>query len=243
MVEFGLEGSNLESRSEQNEQQKQEKKQEKNHESRSDHKGESRGDHKDESKVDQEKSDKFEANNLESISNSKISEGEKEKVNDGIIDEDSEDESYSVLVYVYDLSRGMAKMYSPMILGIPIDAIYHTSVVVYSNEHYIDQGIKICQDPGNTKYGLPIDVLDLGETFITKEIFEEFLQELRDHEFEKYHPRNYDLFNNNCNHFTNVCLDFLVGKQLDDKILKLPEQVLSSPNGQVLKNMIGNVSL
>ena len=32
----------------------------------------------------------------------------------------------TVQVYVYDLSQGLARVYSPMLLGILIDAIYHT---------------------------------------------------------------------------------------------------------------------
>lgn len=149
------------------------------------------------------------------------------------------EESFPVKVYVYDLSHGMAALYSPMILGTKIDAIYHTSVVVYGNEYYIDQGIKHTPQPGTTKYGLPKEVLDLGETFVDKEIFTEFLEELHNHDEQKYHAQSYDLFDNNCNHFTDVLIDFLVGKNLEDRILKLPQQVLDTPNGVMLRQMIG----
>lgn len=151
----------------------------------------------------------------------------------------SEETAFPVKVYVYDLSHGMAAMYSPMILGTRLDAIYHTSVVVYGRETYIQEGIKRAQ-PGKTKYGLPIRVIDMGETYITPEIFDEFLSELESREDMKYHASQYDIFENNCNHFTDVLVDFLVGKNLDEKILKLPEVVLNTPNGQMLKQMIGN---
>ncbi|KAG2736758.1 hypothetical protein G9P44_000848 [Scheffersomyces stipitis] len=150
-----------------------------------------------------------------------------------------EEQSYGVQVYVYDLSNGLAAVYSPMILGINLDAIYHTSVVIYNKEHYIDQGIKVNSPPGYTKYGTPIEIIDMGDTFINEEIFQEFLDELRNHDKLKYHAINYDLFDNNCNHFTDVLLDFLVGKNLDDRILKLPQQVLGTPSGQMLRQMIG----
>lgn len=52
-------------------------------------------------------------------------------------------EETNVQVYVYDLSHGMARVYSPMILGVSIDAIYHTSVVIRNKEYYLDQGIKV----------------------------------------------------------------------------------------------------
>lgn len=153
---------------------------------------------------------------------------------------DEEDEqSFKVKVYVYDLSNGLAAAFAPLILGINIDAIYHTSVVIYNKEHYIDQGIKISA-PGKTKYGVPREVIDMGETYVTEDIFHDFLDELRNHEDLKYDAVKYDIFDNNCNHFTDVLLDFLVGKNLEDRILKLPQQVLNSPNGQILRQMIGS---
>lgn len=151
-----------------------------------------------------------------------------------------EEPSYKVKVYVYDLSHGLAAMYSPMILGTTIEAIYHTSVVVYEKEHYIDQGIKTCDAPATTKYGLPMEVLDMGETFIGPEIFYDFIDELKNHETSKYHATKYDLFDNNCNHFTDVVVDFLVGKNLEGRILDLPRQVLDTPKGQMLRLMLGN---
>ncbi|CAG90552.2 DEHA2G12276p [Debaryomyces hansenii CBS767] len=150
-----------------------------------------------------------------------------------------EEPSFKVKVYVYDLSHGLAAVYAPSILGINIDAIYHTSVVVYDKEHYINQGINT-STPGTTKYGTPKEVLDMGKTFVTPDIFEDFLDELRNHEDLKYNSVKYDLFDNNCNHFTDVLLDFLVGKNLEDRILKLPQQVLNSPNGHILRQMIGS---
>ncbi|CAK7896119.1 hypothetical protein CAAN1_12S01596 [[Candida] anglica] len=149
---------------------------------------------------------------------------------------DEEEQGFPVKVYVYDISRGMAAMYAPMILGINLEAIYHTSVVIYGKEYYIDQGIK-CATPGTTKYGVPIEVLDLGETYVTEDIFDEFMNELKD-EF-KYSAIAYDLFDNNCNHFTDKVVEFSSGKNLEDRILKLPQQVLNTPNGQYLRQMLG----
>lgn len=148
-------------------------------------------------------------------------------------------EEHPVKVYVYDLSHGMAAAYSPMILGQQIDAIYHTSVVAFGKEYYIDQGIKVCAKPGTTKYGLPREVIDMGMLLIDEEICDDFLAELRSHEEGRYLASAYDLFDNNCNHFTDVLLEFLVGRNLEDRILKLPEQVLAHPNGQLLKQMLG----
>lgn len=142
----------------------------------------------------------------------------------------------TVKVNVYDLSHGLARVYAPMMLGISLDAIYHTLVVVYGKEYYIDQGVKTAP-PGATKYGTPVEVIDMGETEIPEEIFDDYLDEHND--AGKYHPATYDLFDNNCNHFTDETLQFLVGQRLDDRILTLPQKVLSTPAGQQLRAMLG----
>lgn len=145
----------------------------------------------------------------------------------------------TVQVYVYDLSQGLAKVYSPMLLGILIDAIYHTSVVIRNKEYYLDQGIKVNSPPGHTKYGTPIEVLEIGTTGVDDELLNDFINELKNHDEMKYHAVNYNLFTNNCNHFTDVVIDFLCGKNLEDRILKLPDTVLNTPNGQLLQQMLG----
>lgn len=143
----------------------------------------------------------------------------------------------TVKVYVYDLSHGLARVYAPMVLGISLDAIYHTSVVVYGKEYYIDQGVKVALTPGTTKYGTPVEVIDMGETEVPEELFDDYLEEHRN--AGKYHPATYDLFDNNCNHFTDDSLQFLVGQPLVERILTLPQQVLATPAGQSLRGMLG----
>ena len=102
-----------------------------------------------------------------------------------------------VTLLVYDITMGMAKGMSMMLIGQQIDAVYHTSLVVYGTEYFFGGGI--CKmAPKTTPYGKPIDELPLGETEIPKEFFDEYLKEL-DH---KYSPEKYDLVNHNCNMFT-----------------------------------------
>lgn len=152
------------------------------------------------------------------------------------------EDSTTVQVYVYDLSRGLAAVYLPMVLGVQLDAIYHTSVVVWGKEYYIDQGIKVCEQPGTTKYGTPREVMAVGETEVPQEIFDDFLDDLRNHKDQKYHALLYDLFDNNCNHFTDVVIEFLAGTNLEERILGLPQQVLNTPNGKMLKAILaGNI--
>jgi hypothetical protein len=52
-----------------------------------------------------------------------------------------EPKKYKVDLYLYDLSNGMARTMSPLLLGKQIDAIYHSGLVVYGIEYYFGGGI------------------------------------------------------------------------------------------------------
>jgi hypothetical protein len=66
-----------------------------------------------------------------------------------------------VTLLVYDITMGMARSMSMMIIGQQIDAVYHTSIVVYGREYYFGGGI--CNDlPKQTPYGKPIQEIPLG---------------------------------------------------------------------------------
>jgi hypothetical protein len=57
---------------------------------------------------------------------------------------------------------GMARTMSMMIIGQQVDAVYHTSIVVYGREYYFGGGI--CNDlPKQTPYGKPLEEVPLGE--------------------------------------------------------------------------------
>jgi len=52
----------------------------------------------------------------------------------------------------------------------------------------------------------------LGESQIPEEVFDSFMDEMR----EKYTFENYDMFDHNCNHFTNEACQFLTGNSIPD---------------------------
>ena len=138
-----------------------------------------------------------------------------------------------VQLYVYDLSRGMARQYSQMLTGIQIDAIYHTSIVFNDVEYFFGQGIhrKI---PGSTHHGRPMKVVPLGKTDLPVDIIEEYVESLED----IYKPESYDLFLHNCNNFSQDMAIFLVGKSIPDEIRNLPETFLRTPMGQMLRGQL-----
>jgi len=56
----------------------------------------------------------------------------------------------NVELYVYDLSKGMARNVSAALIGIQIDAIYHTAVVMGGVEYVYDGGVRTVA-PGKTQ--------------------------------------------------------------------------------------------
>ncbi|QQK40451.1 Thioredoxin, putative [Penicillium digitatum] len=138
-----------------------------------------------------------------------------------------------VSLYVYDLSKGLARMYSLTLTGTQMDAIYHTSIVLNGVEYYFGQGIQTAA-PGSTHHGQPMEVVKLGTTELPNDVIEEYLGSLA----TIYTPESYDLFLHNCNNFTQDFSMFLVGKSIPDHIINLPRTFLETPFGQMMKPQI-----
>jgi hypothetical protein len=114
-----------------------------------------------------------------------------------------------------------------------VDGIWHTSVVAYDIETYFGHGIQQ-SIPGKTHHGHPLKVIDLGFTEVPPELFCEFLQEISD----SFSHTSYDLFENNCNHFSNEIAQFLVGEEIPKEITSLPQTVLQTPLGQMIRPLL-----
>ncbi|KAI8583852.1 hypothetical protein K450DRAFT_220283 [Umbelopsis ramanniana AG] len=142
----------------------------------------------------------------------------------------------SVKLYVYDLSQGMAKQMSLNLTGRQIDGIWHTSVVVFGQEYFYGQGI-MNAIPGTTHHGQPMQVVDMGETYLTEEIFIEYLNSIS----STFTAAKYHLLDFNCNTFTNDVCQFLTGRNIPDHITDLPADFLNTPFGQSMRPMIENM--
>ncbi|CAM9920718.1 desumoylating isopeptidase 1 [Petromyzon marinus] len=140
-------------------------------------------------------------------------------------------ESYDVKLYVYDLSRGMARQMSLPLLGKQLEGIWHTAVVVFGQEYFYGGGGIECCQPGGTVLGSPDSVEELGQTQVTEDIFLEYLSGLGEDAFngERYH-----LFKHNCNTFSNEVAQFLTGRPIPAHITELPDEVLATPFGQMI---------
>ncbi|VAI62875.1 unnamed protein product [Triticum turgidum subsp. durum] len=146
------------------------------------------------------------------------------------------EEGHKVALNVYDLSNGLARQLSTSFLGKPIEAIWHTGVVVYGNEYFFGGGIQAAP-AGATQYGRPARVVDLGVTHLPREVFEDYLRDIA----PRYTAATYSLLTHNCNNFSNEVAQFLVGAGIPDYILNLPSEVMSSPMGAMIMPMIQNL--
>lgn len=83
---------------------------------------------------------------------------------------------------------------------------------------------------GQTPYGKPLRVIELGYTQIPKEVFEDYLREID----PRYTQATYNVLRHNCNNFSEEVAQFLVGSNIPQYILGLPEEIMNSPMGPML---------
>lgn len=103
---------------------------------------------------------------------------------------------------------------------------------MYGNEYYFGGGIQLTP-VGTAPYGTPIQVIDLGVTNVQKDVFESHLKEISPH----YTQEAYDIMKHNCNNFSNEIAQFLVGTTIPEYILKLPDEVSSSPLAPLMSKL------
>uniref|UniRef100_A0A2D4P7W5 palmitoyl-protein hydrolase n=1 Tax=Micrurus surinamensis TaxID=129470 RepID=A0A2D4P7W5_MICSU len=132
---------------------------------------------------------------------------------------------HSVKLYVYDLSKGMARRLSPIMLGKQLEGIWHTSIVAHRNEFFYGSGgISSCP-PGGTLLGPPDSVVDLGYTEVSEDLFLEYLSSLGE------------------SIFRNEVAQFLTGRKIPSYITDLPSEVLATPFGQALRPLLDSIQI
>jgi HAD superfamily 5'-nucleotidase-like hydrolase len=138
-----------------------------------------------------------------------------------------------VTLHIYDLSNGLAKQVSMALLGKQIEGVWHTGIVIHGKEYYFGSGI--CKDPaGMTPFGAPVKTIDLGMTTKSEPEIIILLKTLQ----TKFTGTNYDLFKNNCNHFTNEVSKALLNKPIPADITSLPSDFMNSPFGASLMPIV-----
>uniref|UniRef100_A0A8D0CAJ4 palmitoyl-protein hydrolase n=1 Tax=Salvator merianae TaxID=96440 RepID=A0A8D0CAJ4_SALMN len=116
----------------------------------------------------------------------------------------------------------------------------HTSIVVHREEFFYGSGgISSCP-PGGTLLGPPDSVVHLGSTEVSEELFLEYLASLGESIFR---GESYNLFDHNCNTFSNEVAQFLTGRKIPSYITDLPSEVLATPFGQALRPLLDSIQI
>ncbi|XP_058045636.1 desumoylating isopeptidase 1 isoform X1 [Ahaetulla prasina] len=116
----------------------------------------------------------------------------------------------------------------------------HTSIVAHRDEFFYGSGgISSCP-PGGTLLGPPDSVVDLGYTEVSEDLFLEYLSSLGESIFR---GDSYNLFDHNCNTFSNEVAQFLTGRKIPSYITDLPSEVLATPFGQALRPLLDSIQI
>jgi hypothetical protein len=67
---------------------------------------------------------------------------------------------------------------SGSLLGIHIDAVYHTALVFGGIEYFFGGGVQTSY-PGATHHGPPMEIIPMGTTYLPIEVILEYLESLK----------------------------------------------------------------
>ncbi|GFQ65707.1 desumoylating isopeptidase 1, partial [Trichonephila clavata] len=149
--------------------------------------------------------------------------------------------SFDVLLYIYDLSKELAKSFKKILKGKPLPGIWHTGLVAYGREYYFGStGIESCR-PGETILGEPDQILTLGKTELPYSVFLEYIFALGE---STYRPGSYHLLEHNCNCFSQEVCQFLTGGPIPAEIRELPQEISGNKTlSTALKEYFNKLSL
>eukprot|EP01061_Rhynchopus_euleeides_P007956 TRINITY_DN1701_c0_g2_i1.p1 TRINITY_DN1701_c0_g2~~TRINITY_DN1701_c0_g2_i1.p1 ORF type:complete len:399 (+),score=133.23 TRINITY_DN1701_c0_g2_i1:77-1198(+) len=143
-----------------------------------------------------------------------------------------------VHLYMYDISKGMARALSPMMLGREIEAIWHTSVVVYDREYLFSGGVGILDEaPETTPFGLPLHKKRISTTSKTQSEFRAWNRT----QAAAFGPDSYNLLQKNCNHYSDAALRFLTGEGVPDTVSGMMGSIVNSPLGRIAVQFLDGV--
>lgn len=124
-----------------------------------------------------------------------------------------------VKLHLYDLSNGIGEQFSDTLLGVHIKGVWHTGVVCYGREYFFSRDT-VYDTPGETSFGKPCKVVDLGYTvWRQEELHSHIVEELK----PIFHRDTYDALDCNCNHFSAAILRYLNNSVLPEEVLRQPE--------------------
>ena len=135
-----------------------------------------------------------------------------------------------VFVYVYDLTKGLSDVLSPILFGSRIKRIYHTSIVVFDTEYfYTSRGIVTCR-PGTSVLEAPDSKIAYGHFFLNRIDIADWLAQAKTSTFSS---EKYSLLEHNCNTFSELFLYRLIGASLPEAIKYQVAEISNTPLGNI----------
>jgi desumoylating isopeptidase 1 len=147
----------------------------------------------------------------------------------------------AVELHLYDISRGLAASFGPMMLGVPLEALWHSSVVVRepggsasaAEETFFGYGVQTAA-AGTTPFGAPLRTLHLGTTELDADTRAVLLAELS----ARYTHAHYHLTERNCNHFASEWAELLCGVGAPGDVVGQAAALLATPMGRMVEPML-----
>ncbi|KAM5335867.1 desumoylating isopeptidase 1 isoform 3-T3 [Glossophaga mutica] len=159
---------------------------------------------------------------------------------------------YPVKLYVYDLSKGLARRLSPIMLGKQLEGIWEghclgprTLWLMWGTQKSQKKSFwSTCPPWGSPSSGDPqgLTFPSPGVTYFIHLLAGWLMSVLQT--FPTMHRGEaYNLFEHNCNTFSNEVAQFLTGRKIPSYITDLPSEVLSTPFGQALRPLLDSIQI
>mmetsp|Transcript_114988 Transcript_114988/g.199404 ORF Transcript_114988/g.199404 Transcript_114988/m.199404 type:complete len:659 (+) Transcript_114988:93-2069(+) len=143
---------------------------------------------------------------------------------------------HEVILHMYDLTNGMAQTLAPWLLGMELQGVWHTGVVVYGREYFFSRDT-VFDEPGKTSFGKPTKIIHLGYTLWRQEEMHTYIvEELK----PIYHRDSYDVYDNNCNNFSNSLCQYLLAKRLPEEVQRQPDFLRRSTALKILRPIMNS---
>ena len=135
------------------------------------------------------------------------------------------------------MAKQMAAPLAGLLDGKSVEMVPHTGVRVFGREIVYAGGV-LSQPIATVEAGMgrkPNTIERLGTTTKTEAEVQQFLRSIS----SQWTAQNYDLWEHNCNNFSERVAQFLTGSSIPRWILDFPREMRSTPLGQMLAPMLG----
>lgn len=137
---------------------------------------------------------------------------------------------HSVELYYYDLTKGSAWWWTPVLFGRQMPCLWHCGIVVFGKEYRYGGNI-FESTPGATAFGTPQKMEKIGTTCRSRQDVLSFINRSLAHQFA---VDSYQVLSNNSNHFCDMLSLFLTNEHISAEVLQQPEDIMRSRVAQSL---------